>query len=229
MARILIVDDDHDLLKMMNRSLSFAGHMVFTAPDAIEAMELLRSTMFDLLISDANMPHFSGFDLIQTVKSDVRFRHLAICMLTALSDKKNIDRALRIGVDDYLIKPIDPLLLEKKISMLFDKRPPAHHPEVRVPKDLSAARVKMNIEILEVSELAIKIKTPWKNEEGSMMELDADFLNTLSHEIPFLKVLSCHPREDFYVSTLSFVGAQEKFLQKVRAWIYSHGSLRREA
>ena len=68
MARILVVDDDTDILKMAEKILVSAGHTVFTAEDALRAIEWLNNITFDLLLSDANMPHYTGFDLINTIK-----------------------------------------------------------------------------------------------------------------------------------------------------------------
>src|SRR5210317_1448319 len=110
MARILVVDDDPDILRLADRVLSMGGHIVFRAQDAVRAMDLLNSSMFDLLISDANMPHFSGFDLVRHVRNNKRFNNMAIAMLTGLRERKDIERAVRAGVDDYIVKPIDPMV-----------------------------------------------------------------------------------------------------------------------
>src|ERR1700735_1237149 len=106
MARILVVDDDGDIWKLVERVFAPGGHAVVTAPDAYQAMDKLDHVDFDLLISDANMPHFSGFELVQTVRKNPRFQNLSIAMLTGLRERKDIERALKVGVDDYIVKPI---------------------------------------------------------------------------------------------------------------------------
>src|SRR5262249_28829124 len=120
MARILVVDDDKDILKLTERVFPQARHTVFTAEDAFKATDFLDHLDFDMLISDANMPHFSGFELVQTLRRNQRFERLAIAMLTGLRERKDIDRALKAGVDDYIVKPIDPMILMTKVQALFE-------------------------------------------------------------------------------------------------------------
>ena len=67
---ILIVDDDPDILKIADRILAHAGHEVKVAENALGALDLLTQSEFDLLISDANMPRYSGFELVQTVRAN---------------------------------------------------------------------------------------------------------------------------------------------------------------
>jgi DNA-binding response OmpR family regulator len=226
MARILVVDDDEDILQLAQKVLAHEGHTVFIAVDAMKAIEMLKETMFDLLVSDANMPHFSGFELVQTVRRDVRFRHLAICMLTGLREKKDIEKAIRAGVDDYIVKPIDPLLFSKKILALFEKRPPADHPEIRFSQSSksSRARLHMNTTVVAMSELGLKILAEQQMAEGAIVELDWEFFQNLDVQAPPLKVLTCQAEEKKYLVQLIFLGAREAFLQKIRAWLYSHGS-----
>ena len=70
MARILVVDDDADILKLAEQILTAAGHTVIVAEDALRALDWLGQMSFDLLLSDANMPLYSGFDLINTVREN---------------------------------------------------------------------------------------------------------------------------------------------------------------
>ena len=132
MVRILLVDDDPNILRLGEKILSHANYEVHVAESALGAMDILNSNrIFDALISDANMPEYSGFDLIKTIKKDRRFDNLAVAMLTGLREKKDIEKAIHAGVDDYIVKPLDPLLFLKKVENLFSKKPPEERPEVR--------------------------------------------------------------------------------------------------
>lgn len=230
MARVLVVDDDPDILKLVQAVLAHDGHTAYVALDAIKAMELLRETMFDLLISDANMPQYSGFELVQTVRRDNRYRHMAICMLTGLRERKDIDRAIRAGVDDYIVKPIDPMLFSKKVTALFDKKPPAEHPEVFLASNSVGTKAKVEIEasIYSISELGVKILSSQPYPIGTTVELRSDFFEDLMVQTPPMKVLSCVNENGQFVVQLIYFGARDAFLQKVRAWIYSHGGTLRK-
>src|ERR1700743_1405189 len=99
MARILVVDDDPDILKMAESILVAAGHTVFVAEDALRAIDWLNNVSFDFLFSYAHMPQYSVFDLINTIRNNPRYENLAIAMLTGLRERKDVERALKMGVD----------------------------------------------------------------------------------------------------------------------------------
>ena len=228
MARVLVVDDDGDILKLTEKVLSAGGHIVFTAESAFKAMEFLEALEFDLLISDANMPHFSGFELVQTLRKNPRFKNLSIAMLTGLRERKDIDRAVKAGVDDYIVKPIDPLLLVQKVSSLFDRKPPAQHPEAFFQEldPLNQAALMTPLKLVSVSELGLVVVSPSPLTIGQFLELKSAFFQQLGTEVPPLKVLSMEPSEvpNEYRSQLIFLGAREAFLQKIRRYIFSHGA-----
>ena len=202
--------------------------MTFTASDAWQATEYLNQLPFDLLISDAKMPHVSGFDLIQTIRKDHKFKDLSIAMLTGLRDKKDITRAIEVGVDDYIVKPIDPLILIEKINALFEKKPPQNHPQAFLAdsSELSPCEIHLKSKLISISELGVCIHSSLPLEPGSTLTINASFFNELGAEPPLLKVLNCSKIDNHFESQLIFLGATEKFLQKIRAWIFSHGSRR---
>lgn len=229
MARILVVDDDMDILKMAERVLAISGHTTVVAADALKAMEILNSTTFDMLISDVNMPHYSGFELIKTVRGQEHLKDISIAMLTGLRERKDVERAIQAGADDYIVKPIDPMLLTQKIDSLFEKRPPSQHPEVVFSEDgvSNSAELKVNLTIRSISELGLSIETNLPFPEGTTVELGGYFFeNTLQIESPPCRVLSQKKiTSDLYQAELIFLGANEYQLKRVRQWIFSHGSM----
>jgi CheY-like chemotaxis protein len=231
MARILVVDDDHDVLKLVERVFSQAGHVVLTADDPFKAMATLDQNDFDLLISDANMPHFSGFELVQTLRRNARYEHMAIAMLTGLRERKDIDKALKAGVDDYIVKPIDPLILLQKVSALFEKRPPEQRPEAVFAVGDVAARAVMtaSFRLESVSELGAVVVTPWQLTPGQIIDIKCPFFDQMGADAPPMKVLSSELINvgGEWRGQLIFLGAREVFLQKIRRYIFSHsGTLR---
>lgn len=227
MARILVVDDDLDILKMAESVLGSAGHTVFVAEDAMRAIDWLNHIDFDLLLSDANMPHYSGFELITTIKKDTKFKDLAIAMLTGLRDRKDVERAVKIGVDDYIVKPLDPMLLVQKVNSLFEKRPPHQYPEIQLSgTNLQAGSLKRTITVESVSELGVRILSELPVRPGMMIDLNAEFFTALDVAPPPMKVLNVEvdKKTGNYRAQLIFLGAREAFLQKIRRWLYSHGA-----
>ena len=227
MARILVVDDDPDILKMAEMVLSSAGHTVFTAEDAIRGMEWLNHIEFDLLLSDANMPLYSGFELITTIRNNAKFKDLSIAMLTGLRDRKDVERAVNIGVDDYIVKPLDPMILIEKVNALFEKKPPLYYPEIHLKNTpLAHASLEHTISVESVSELGATILSEVELKLGQVIDLKADFFKQLEVDTPAMKVLTIEKDEQsgHYRAQLIFLGANETLLQKIRGYLYSHGA-----
>ena len=232
MARILIVDDDTDILKMAEGVLGAAGHTVFTAEDAMRAMDFLNQIGFDLLLSDVNMPHYSGLELVRTIRGDDKFKDLSIAMLTGMRERKDIAKAVTAGVDDYIVKPLDPLLLIQKVNSLFEKRPPHQYPEIKLNNSsLSQGSLHRPIQVESVSELGVVVRTEVPLKPGMVLDISCEFFRELGVDPPPMKVLNSefNPQTGECKAQLIFLGAREAVLQKIRRWLYSHGTSARNA
>lgn len=226
MARILIVDDDPDVLRIVEKVLKSSGHNVYTAPDAIRAMDYLNTSMFDVLISDANMPHFSGFELVRNLKNNKKFNRMAIAMLTGLREKKDIDKAIRSGVDDYIVKPIDPMVLLQKVDQLLAKKPPMEKVEFLFPEQSTLAKAHMTVPIhlCEISETGISFKSHFEVPEAFVLEIAGEIFNRMQILAPPMKVISCKKLVEFeYMIQVAFTLSNDTFQQKIRAWIHAQG------
>ena len=232
MARILVVDDDPDILKLGEAILASVGHTVFTAEDAMRGMEWLNHIEFDLLLCDANMPLYSGFELITTVRNNPRFANMAVAMLTGLRERKDVERAVTAGADDYIVKPLDPLILIQKVDALFAKKPPLHYPEITLAgTQWSGGSMRMNVTVEGISELGLRVLSDATLPIGSTVDLNVDFFNELGADCPPLKVLSVEhdPTSGKHRAQLIFLGASEALLQKIRRWLYQHGTAHKAA
>jgi CheY-like chemotaxis protein/two-component sensor histidine kinase len=112
-VQILIVDDDQDALALSREILEATGATVTTADSGPEALEKLRRSRANVLITDLAMPRIDGFELIERVRSfeDVRVREIPAAALTAFARSEDRVRALRSGFQVHLSKPIDPVEL----------------------------------------------------------------------------------------------------------------------
>jgi DNA-binding response OmpR family regulator len=226
MARILVVDDDPDILKLADKILTDAGHSVTLAEDALRAVDCLNNATFDLLLSDANMPQFSGFDLVNTVRSNPKYNAMNIAMLTGLRERADVERALKLGVDDYIVKPLDPMLLVQKVNSMCDKRGSQKLPEVTLSPSQGRAQMRRQITVEKLSEMGIQVLTEDPVKPGQVLDVSAEIFKTLDIQAPPMKVLRTEldPGSGQYRSQLVFVGARESVLQKIRRWLYSHGA-----
>ena len=108
MNKILVVEDEPDILEMVRYNLNQAGLDVETAEDAECALQSVQETLPDLIILDLMLPGIDGLDMCRQIKQDARTRHIPILMLTAR--KEEVDRivGLELGADDYVVKPFSP-------------------------------------------------------------------------------------------------------------------------
>jgi CheY-like chemotaxis protein len=119
---ILLVDDDPDVRRLVKKILEKAGYSVVAVENGLSALGELNEHPYDLLLSDANMPQYSGFDLVKAIRRLPKHRELSIAMLTGRRDKDDIQKAVELGVNDYIVKPVDPEVLIGKIQKLLEHK-----------------------------------------------------------------------------------------------------------
>jgi class 3 adenylate cyclase len=105
-ARILIVDDDEDVIALLRHFLAGAGYEVIHALGGVQALGISTRDAPDLVVSDVRMPEFDGFGLLAALRANATTRALPVVFLTVLEDAESVTRAMRLGVDGYLPKPV---------------------------------------------------------------------------------------------------------------------------
>jgi chemosensory pili system protein ChpA (sensor histidine kinase/response regulator) len=113
---VLVVDDSVTVRKVTSRLLERHGMNVLTAKDGVDAMLLLEEHLPDLMLLDIEMPRMDGFEVAIQVRNDPRLQHLPIIMITSRTGQKHRDRAMAIGVNDYLGKPYQESVLLESIA-----------------------------------------------------------------------------------------------------------------
>ena len=121
-ASVLVVDDDPVNRSMLSRSLEADGHEVTTVESGAEALELAGSQDFDVVLLDVVMPGMDGYQVLERLKDDPGLRHLPVVMVTAVDDVASAVRCIELGADDYLSKPVDPVLLRARVSAGLSKK-----------------------------------------------------------------------------------------------------------
>ncbi len=113
---VLVVDDSVTVRKVTSRLLERNGMSVITAKDGVDAMTLLQEHTPDLMLLDIEMPRMDGFEVATRVRNDPRLKDLPIIMITSRTGQKHRDRAMAIGVNDYLGKPYQESVLLESIA-----------------------------------------------------------------------------------------------------------------
>lgn len=117
--KILIADDEPDILEIIQFNLQAEGYEVVTAKNGDEAIDMAKKNHPDLIILDVMMPGKNGIDTCNILRSQPDFKDTLIIFLSALSDESTEVRGLETGADDYLTKPISPKVLITKVNALF--------------------------------------------------------------------------------------------------------------
>ena len=149
-ATILLVEDDTSLRHYLTVILQSA-YTVLSTPNGREALDLLTRlpTLPSLIISDLMMPVMDGFQLLESLKRSDTYRHIPIIMLTARADKSDKLQALRLGVDDYLLKPFDEDELMARVTnllMYLNQRQPLVSVSITVPDELEPAPIMSSVD-----------------------------------------------------------------------------------
>ena len=114
--RILVVDDEASIRRILETRLSMIGYDVVTAADGEEALEIFRQTEPDLVVLDVMMPKLDGYGVCQELRKE---SDIPIIMLTALGDVADRITGLELGADDYVVKPFSPKELEARIRSVL--------------------------------------------------------------------------------------------------------------
>lgn len=108
MPKVLVVDDDTAILKLISVILSRAGHEVRTAAHPVEALDLLKVFTPDLIISDVVMPYMTGLEFLERLREDSKLSRVPFMLLSSHAERSDVRRGMNLGADDYLPKPFTP-------------------------------------------------------------------------------------------------------------------------
>jgi two-component system alkaline phosphatase synthesis response regulator PhoP len=125
LRKVLIADDDPDILEILRYNLAQEGYEVITAKDGDEALEKARKHQPELIVLDVMMPHKTGVEVCQWLRAQTAFQKTLIIFLTAISDDLAQIKGLETGADDYLTKPLSPKVFLSRIQALFRRLPTA--------------------------------------------------------------------------------------------------------
>jgi len=120
-GRILVIDDIEANRELMRRNLTNRGHIATTAASAREAFDLLETNDFEVALVDILMPDMNGIDLLGRLKEDPRWRKMAVVMVTGLNDIQAVVKCISAGAEDYLQKPVDPVLLFARVESCLEQ------------------------------------------------------------------------------------------------------------
>jgi CheY-like chemotaxis protein len=118
-GRILVVDDEQDIIIIISKVLRKSGYEVITANDGLECIKKVESELPDLILLDNVMPNMDGQAVLSKLKTSKKTRDIPVIMVTALADEEHISGAQKGGAVEYIVKPFDYAVLLKKIVQVL--------------------------------------------------------------------------------------------------------------
>ena len=175
MARILVVEDDLDLNRILCRTLTNRGYDVTSADNGISALSKTEEQTFDMIITDIMMPKMDGFELADSIR--MTNKEIPVIFMTARDDKPSKMLGYSIGIDDYIVKPFDMDILLMKIGAILRRA------RIEAQNELSVGNFRMN------------------REERSAY-IDEEEINLTVREFDILFKLLSYPKKTFTRSAL---------------------------
>ncbi len=154
--KILLVDDMPNSRQVLREMLMASGFQHLSeATNGSQALEMLRSGQFSLVISDWYMPMMAGVDLVREIRKDGNLQQLPFIMVTSVSDRENLVEALKSGVSDYIVKPCSQDLIERKVNGVLVR---SHNYQVKTPEEYKEIHNAFTTtrESLKLSKIAIE-------------------------------------------------------------------------
>jgi adenylate cyclase len=121
-SRILVVDDNASNRDVLERRLVRDGHQIVTAATGTSALELVGKETFDLILLDLIMPEMSGFQVLRRLKAAEHTSHIPVIVISVLDELDSVVRCIEAGAEDYLTKPLNPILLRARIAASLEKK-----------------------------------------------------------------------------------------------------------
>lgn len=120
MTKILLIDDEQDILEFLKYNLELEGYQVITGTDGFQALEKVAENP-DLIVLDIMMPKLDGFEVMERLRADKRYKDIPVIFLTAKAGEINEIKGLELGASDYLQKPISPKKLIARVKANLKK------------------------------------------------------------------------------------------------------------
>ncbi|MDA8820159.1 response regulator transcription factor [Schleiferiaceae bacterium] len=148
-AKILLVDDEPDILEIVEYNLKNEGYKVYTASSGIEGVSLAKEVKPDLILLDVMMPEMDGIEACDQIRKIPSLEHTIIAFLTARGEDYSQVAGFEAGADDYITKPVKPKVLTSRLKALLRRRPTAGQkvPERMKLGDLTIDPERYHIEL----------------------------------------------------------------------------------
>ena len=212
---ILIVDDNPSDLILTSFLVEQQGYIPIRAKSGFEALEKVEEFPISAFVVDLQMPQMNGLELIKRIRSQDRFEKMPILVMSARREERDVRKAIQLGSNDYIIKPVDPAIFEEKILRLLGKN--EGWAEAPLDKSLDCSgSLWESIELVALSEVGATFNMKAEPKKGDTRIVNAPLLKQNGLENIQVVVRSSDQIDDQFRVRASFVGLPESSLKKLR-------------
>ncbi|OQY95992.1 MAG: adenylate/guanylate cyclase domain-containing response regulator, partial [Chloroflexi bacterium UTCFX4] len=122
MSQILIVDDNRMNRLLLSRGVEQLGHKVTFAENGRQALEMIQRDAYDLILLDVEMPELDGYQVLEKLRGDIHLREIPVIITSSLDEIDSVVKCIELGAEDYLHKPINPVLLKARLNASLEKK-----------------------------------------------------------------------------------------------------------
>ncbi|MBW4620943.1 MAG: response regulator transcription factor [Cyanosarcina radialis HA8281-LM2] len=152
--RLLLIDDDPNLILLVKDYLEFRGFEVVTAENGLEALDLLEQQLPDMIVCDVMMPEMDGYTFVEQIRQDARYSWIPVLFLSAKGQSQDRVRGLNTGADVYMVKPFEPEELVAQVEsslrqssrmMQHPSKPTKVSPKIQVPSSVELTPTELKV------------------------------------------------------------------------------------
>jgi DNA-binding response OmpR family regulator len=220
--KILAIDDEVAVLRLLKTLLGRLGYEVTTCESSQEALALLERTSYDCVITDAIMPELSGYDLVKRLRSHPRHANLPVLMLTRKRHRQDVKEAVEAGVTDYILKPLDENLLVEKVEHCLKNSGRALSHESSIAAD---AEISLGCQIVSIGESSMTVRLHSQVEAKIPFRLQSRLFAKIGIHPPDFKLKSCEMKSSEehpdlpWEAQLTFSPLAETEATHLHAWL----------
>lgn len=216
----LIIEDNPSDVMIARFMLEENDLIGIHASDGLEALEMLEKYTFSMIILDLQMPNMSGIEFLKRLKFNEKYKNVPVIVTSSKKQEHEIKAVLSFGIQDYLIKPVDPIIYKDKITNQVGKSKADWYEYQFDPKtEMSKATMVQAIQILSMNEMGCVVQTPHAMNLGETFYLTTKVFEDLSQKNILLRVVNCERKSEnsnAHIVTTLFVVLKEEDKQKIR-------------
>ena len=219
----LVIDDDVIFRKTFEVVLPRLGLKVRTTENPSEFIRLATELKPDLHLIDLHLAGTKGFELIQLIRMDAP--EAVIIVISGDHEPQSIAHALELGANDFILKPLDRALLASKLARFVDTEriQDQKSGETRPPEGRATARLSVDMELTELDELGVQLRSRHLTPKGGVLQLKTEFLQAvgITDDEVLVTVMATRldPESGYYFAYAEFDATDSALLEAVRRWM----------